>query len=144
MAKVPYLDKLKDPRWQRKRLELMQSAGFRCQSCGDTEDSLNIHHVYYEKDADPWSYPDNAYMVLCSRCHERWHMLKQTMDQSLCHVDVNHLFHLQSIVTQLSMMGPNTTLMFFDLVSGYHWEQFKKEHSKEDEYEVIVSNSLPF
>ena len=30
-----YSEKLKDPRWQKKRLEILERDNFRCQYCGD-------------------------------------------------------------------------------------------------------------
>jgi len=44
-----YWQKLQDPRWQRKRLEILNRAEFCCESCGDTESQLQVHHGYYEK-----------------------------------------------------------------------------------------------
>jgi len=55
-----YAEKLKDPRWQRKRLEVMKRADFACENCGDRESTLNVHHGYYEPGLDPWEYSDNA------------------------------------------------------------------------------------
>lgn len=65
-----YSDKLKDPRWQKKRLEIMQRDEFTCMICGDEETTLNVHHLYYEKDKNPWDYPDTALITLCEDCHE--------------------------------------------------------------------------
>lgn len=44
-----YLEKLKDPRWQRKRLEALNAAGFGCSVCGDAESPLHVHHRAYFK-----------------------------------------------------------------------------------------------
>lgn len=132
MEKKTYFEKLKDPRWQKKRLEMLESAEFKCQSCGDTEDTLNVHHVFYEKDTDPWDYQDKVYMVLCNKCHEKWHRIKAAMDEVLCQVDIDHLTHLNGIITLLTMMGSNVTLIFYDLIVGYHWRQFEKEEERKD------------
>ena len=64
-----YAEKLKDPRWQRKRLEIMQRDGFGCTFCGDEESTLNVHHHYYEKGMSPWEYPNEALTTLCEGCH---------------------------------------------------------------------------
>ena len=66
----PYFEKLKDPRWQKKRLEIMERAEFKCEWCGDEEKTLNVHHKFYRKGADPWDYPDHALTTLCEECHE--------------------------------------------------------------------------
>lgn len=65
-----YSDKLKDPRWQKKRLEILSRDEFMCQVCADTQSTLHVHHKYYEKDLIPWEYPDNSLITLCEDCHE--------------------------------------------------------------------------
>ena len=70
MKKEDYGKLLKDPRWQRKRLEIMQRDNFACVLCGDTESTLHVHHGYYKAGKKPWEYPDNTLMTLCEQCHE--------------------------------------------------------------------------
>ena len=67
---MTYQEKLLDPRWQRKRLEIFQRDDWRCQKCGSLQDTLHAHHLYYEKGAEPWEYPMDAYMTLCASCHQ--------------------------------------------------------------------------
>lgn len=43
-----YAFKLKDPRWQRKRLEILQRDNFTCQECYATDKELNVHHLIYK------------------------------------------------------------------------------------------------
>jgi hypothetical protein len=66
---VPYWQKLQDPRWQKKRLEIMERAGFACEACGDKESTLHVHHGYYEKDLEPCDYRDDTLWCLCECCH---------------------------------------------------------------------------
>jgi 5-methylcytosine-specific restriction endonuclease McrA len=54
-----YFEKLKDPRWQRKRLEVMERAGFACEYCGSATETLNVHHGFYEKGKEPWEYDND-------------------------------------------------------------------------------------
>jgi hypothetical protein len=68
---TPYAELLRDPRWQRKRLEVMERDGFACVECRSTTRTLNVHHRYYERGAAPWEYPDAAFVTLCEDCHER-------------------------------------------------------------------------
>ena len=65
-----YLEKLKHPNWQKKRLEIMQRDDFKCCACSDSESTLHIHHLYYEKNNEPWEYPNNSLITLCASCHE--------------------------------------------------------------------------
>lgn len=66
---TPYWQKLRDPRWQRKRLEIMDRDKFECQLCGDNESTLNVHHKFYLRGLDPWDYPNVALVTLCEGCH---------------------------------------------------------------------------
>lgn len=67
---MTYAEKLKDPRWQKKRLEIMERAGFKCEACGDSKETLHVHHGYYERGFDPWDYEDATLWCLCASCHE--------------------------------------------------------------------------
>ena len=67
---MTYSDKLKDPRWQRKRLEVLNRDGFKCLACGDETSQLQVHHCYYVSKRDPWDYPIESLLTFCSRCHE--------------------------------------------------------------------------
>jgi hypothetical protein len=69
MAKKSYSEKLKDPRWQKKRLEILQRDGFNCCICGDENSTLHVHHRYYINGRDPWDYDDNILTTLCDGCH---------------------------------------------------------------------------
>ncbi len=71
--KTPYWEKLKDPRWQRKRLEILERDGFSCQECFDVDSTLNVHHKYYVKGREPWDYPGVCYVTFCDNCHEMYH-----------------------------------------------------------------------
>ena len=64
-----YAEKLKDPRWQKKRLEVMQSAGFRCEDCGDPGVQLHVHHCAYLPRVAPHEHGMDLLMCLCERCH---------------------------------------------------------------------------
>jgi len=71
-----YSEKLKDPRWQRKRLEIMERDGFACKDCGDDKSMLSVHHCLYIKNREPWDYEDNELRTLCESCHEQRHLIE--------------------------------------------------------------------
>ena len=64
-----YSDKLKDPRWQKMRLKVLERDDWCCQNCFDSENTLHVHHRYYEQGNDPWDYPLEALVTLCATCH---------------------------------------------------------------------------
>jgi len=67
---MKYADQLKDPRWQKKRLEILEAADFTCQECRDKHRQLHVHHSFYKKGLMAWEYPVPAYHCLCELCHE--------------------------------------------------------------------------
>lgn len=69
-----YKESLQSPRWQRRRLEIMQRADFRCESCGSEDRQLEIHHRRYLTDREPWEYADDDLKCLCCHCHEAHHL----------------------------------------------------------------------
>lgn len=66
---MTYTEKLRDPRWQKKRLEILARDGWRCRACfrGDLE--LQVHHLVYRR-LDPWAYDNECYQTLCKPCHD--------------------------------------------------------------------------
>jgi len=84
MAKQNYWEKLKDPRWQRKRLEIMGRDSFMCMSCGDKDNTLNVHHKTYKKGAEPWEYNDENFITLCDDCHTSIHDGIEEIKMNMC------------------------------------------------------------
>lgn len=67
---MTYSEKLRDPRWQKKRLEILNRAGFACEDCGSTTKTLEVHHLHYIKGCEPWDYDWPHLSCYCSDCHE--------------------------------------------------------------------------
>lgn len=70
MANKTYSEKLRDPRWQKKRLEILSRDEWTCQGCGDDKSTLHVHHRWYETGNEPWDYSNAALVTLCEECHE--------------------------------------------------------------------------
>jgi len=68
-----YLEKLKDPRWQKKRLEVLEKSNFACDNCEDDKSTLHVHHHYYIKGNEPWEYDLFELGCLCDKCHSIQH-----------------------------------------------------------------------
>lgn len=64
---MTYQEKLKDPRWQKKRLEILERDEWACRSCGDKDNTLHVHHKKYH--GNPWESPDNELITYCKDCH---------------------------------------------------------------------------
>lgn len=67
--KIQYQNKLKDPRWQKKRLEIFNRDNFTCTLCGDDKHTLNVHHTEYAKSGQPWDVDNSSLKTLCEKCH---------------------------------------------------------------------------
>lgn len=83
MKKSEYQQLLRDPRWQKKRLVIMERDGFECRDCGDGTKTLNVHHVYYESGRAPWEYCDLSLITLCEDCHEEDHRQAYEYEKAL-------------------------------------------------------------
>lgn len=70
---MTYTEKLKDPRWQKRRLEKMQAASWRCESCGEFKKELHVHHIRYRNGREPWEYALRELKCLCCDCHGEKH-----------------------------------------------------------------------
>ena len=65
-----YFEKLQDPRWQKKRLEIFQRDNWTCTMCGATDKTLTVHHGYYERGLEPWEHPEETLWTVCFEpCH---------------------------------------------------------------------------
>lgn len=80
---MKYSEKLKDPRWQKKRLEIFERDNWTCQWCEDTESTLNIHHLQYKENCDPWDYDNSDLLTLCEFCHEIEYGHRQENEEKL-------------------------------------------------------------
>lgn len=73
---MTYAEKLRHPKWQKKRLEILQRDGFKCVKCGDADSALHVHHKVYEYGCYPWDYDNRLLVTLCYSCHELEEMWK--------------------------------------------------------------------
>lgn len=64
-----YQEKLLDPRWQRKRLEVLSRANWKCDCCEAENKTLHVHHLVYEAE-EPWETDGKYLEALCEGCHE--------------------------------------------------------------------------
>ena len=65
-----YSDMLLDPRWQKKRLGILERDRWACVYCGSEDKTLHVHHIFYIKGRPPWEYPDGLLVTLCCDCHQ--------------------------------------------------------------------------
>lgn len=63
-----YSDKLKDPRWQKKRLKILERDKWTCRLYQRDDKTLHIHHEKYK--GNPWDIEDEYLKTVCCFCHE--------------------------------------------------------------------------
>lgn len=63
-----YASKLKSPKWQKKRLEILDRDSYKCRFCEDEESTLHVHHISYSN-GNPWDIDSNLLITLCESCH---------------------------------------------------------------------------
>lgn len=85
---MTYREQLRDVRWQKLRLEAMESSSWKCQECGGV-DFLNVHHKRYVAGRKPWEYAISELKVLCENCHRKIHGLVSVPDEGQTE-DGNH------------------------------------------------------
>lgn len=66
---IAYAEMLKDPRWQKRRLEIFERDQFTCQTCLNDRAQLHVHHDRYKKGIVPWDYGGEDLITLCDSCH---------------------------------------------------------------------------
>lgn len=94
-VKKTYGEKLLDPKWQQRRLEVFESDKWTCQFCGDKESTLHVHHFYYIKGGNPWDVDDTGLATVCENCHHLLHadipdVLQDMMTAIQCSCDPNN------------------------------------------------------
>ena len=123
-----YAQKLKDPKWQKRRLEMLTKANWQCYVCQDTEEELHVHHRQYFQGREPWEYEDRELCVVCKSCHTMLHLPKQKQK-----------FFAERIAREVWSSGRNKVCrdIIFDFMpddsqeedDGYHliYRKFKEE-----------------
>ena len=67
---MSYSERLTDPKWQKRRLEILQRDNWKCTYCGNDKIELQVHHVDYIPGIKVYEYPDDMLKTLCIECHQ--------------------------------------------------------------------------
>ena len=110
-----FFELYKHPKWQEKRLKVMEMAGFECSDCGSNEDTLHVHHTYYEKNKKPWEYPIESLHCLCEDCHKQAQNINTHLKRQLGKIDLaDHIELLGYAMALEAMSYPMTLIDVFD------------------------------
>lgn len=106
-----YAEKLKDPRWQKKRLHLLELARWECENCHSDSSTLHVHHVFYESKRQPWEYEDNDFMVLCETCHQAI--------QDKC----NSILRMMAVQSTYLVTSGSSCIDYYDMIEKFlRWQ----------------------
>lgn len=67
---LPYKEYLQTPHWKRKREAKLRAVGRRCQVCGRSSGTLDVHHSTYDRLGEEL---EGDLTVLCRGCHGLFH-----------------------------------------------------------------------
>lgn len=132
---MKYPEQLKNPFWQKKRLEILQRDNFTCLLCSDTFTELHIHHKEYLNGKKAWEYPNNNFQTLCKHCHENTEVFKiiplTPLISSKVEFKKEGFFELYTILHD----GEN--------VKYYSIDRFLKEDNSRIHIKVVPKGKLP-
>ncbi len=93
-----YAELLKDPRWQKLRLEILNRDEWRCRSCWSTEKTLHVDHQRYERGAAPWEASPEFLQTLCEDCHRKTTELRKELREGIGLLGVGELLYVRGFV----------------------------------------------
>ncbi len=108
-----------DPRWQKKRLEVMEKTGFKCQCCGSKDNTLHVHHLDYEHGKNVWDYSSSELECLCEECHRKKHLICHRIKLCMENIDAHLLSCLSGVADGLFELS-KTSNRFEQAVEHLH------------------------
>lgn len=159
--KKTYSDKLKDPRWQKKRLEIFNRDGFKCTTCGRGDKTLHVHHKFYESGLEPWQYDDSVLTTLCEECHfnvpeqeaEFKNLIKFLLCQGFSYLNLVRM--LSGAAVQTDVIEPGDIASYIDWVftrrdvmqaiikqKDKEWEDFENSPDIDDLVDYRTANPI--
>lgn len=121
MGKKSYAELLKDPRWQRKRLQILERDGWKCTSCEAENVTLHVNHRRYAKSGNPWEVGDADLETLCEKCHEEESSTYRRARDLLCPLSTDDKEHVCGTMTGLAYRKgdlSSTTVTSFEFACG--------------------------
>jgi len=129
--KKTYSEKLQDPRWQKKRLEILSRDNFTCNTCSNTKKTLHVHHKNYLHGHQPWEYDNDNFNTLCKDCHSLIEFIKK------------HLVVKYEVILITSKKGTNNLRLFYiyakELTSNVRKVHFVEEIEGDKPYKYWMS-----
>lgn len=129
---MKYAEQLRDPRWQRKRLEIMERADFSCENCGNKAQTLAVHHRLYLRGHKPWEYENDLLECLCDDCHKSKHKLQAELNAVLVMSDdIDQVIgYAKGLYTHITNPEDEITIASWEQAAGFldAWGHHIKPH----------------
>lgn len=127
---MTYYQKLKDPRWQKKRLEILNRDDFTCQLCSDKESTLVVHHLKYS--GEPWEIGNESLITYCQECHENEHEAfrssKEWLYEYLKKIDQKDIMGLAELLNYLSECSEYKLNIVFEAFFNSDFNQLASDY----------------
>ena len=94
---MTYSEQLKQPLWQKKRLEIFQRDNWTCKTCKHTDKQLHAHHGVYLSGLKAWEYDDKYLHTLCFECHIEAGLFVEEIHKLIGETDPHLLWDLEWI-----------------------------------------------
>lgn len=95
MKNQTYSEQYNSPKWQKKRLEILNLHGFKCDECDNKEEKqLHVHHRFYIKGRKVWEYDNDVFQVLCETHHKKIHNKNKQNCKAFNYVDNDRLLYI--------------------------------------------------
>lgn len=133
---MTYSEKLRDPRWQRKKTEVLRRDKFICKSCKDKDETLQVHHIIYRKGLEPYEHDIKDLITFCETCHKEVTDYKRIIKEyiDLNFITSNQLFELYELMFYTKKLNiTEIKQMTKKAESLYNKKQVKKDGKTDKE-----------
>ena len=136
--KPTYSELLRDPRWQKMRLKIMERDRFKCRTCGNEKGTLNVHHKVYKSGKNPWEYEAHKLVTVCETCHAHIEGMKDRVMDFLCSVSPDVSTAVFNAI-DFAREGRSCGVIEADelLLNAFKFQSFKCMKQEMDDYAEI-------
>lgn len=134
---MTYKDKLLDPKWQKKRLKILERDDFSCKICNDKEKTLHVHHLEYNNNGEPWDIKDESLITYCCDCHKLIEYINK-YDERIIHIIKVEKSYVSDDFSYYSILNNNSEgEISIAIYSVYLGEIFPSIHLREKTIEKL-------
>ena len=147
---MTYSERLRDPKWQRKRLEIMNRDGWACRDCSKSHNNLQVHHCRYAK--NPWEAEGIFLLTLCADCHQRRQQFEDAAKNALAILlatsDIRQVELIADQIAALASKQANYEVFMrgqLEFQSETRWIQFAIEYPAMRPFvEAVIGRVVPW